>query len=45
MIKTIKGRIFGFGLLSALLVSFFIYPSGNVSAAEINVSTWTNLSC
>ena len=37
MVKTIKGRIFGFALLSALLVSFFIYPSGNVSCTEINV--------
>ena len=43
MAKTIKGRIFGFGLVSALLLSLFIYPSGNVSAAEINSSQKSNI--
>lgn len=43
MVKKIKSRIFGFSLLSALLLSFFIYPSTNVSAAEINSSQKSNI--
>lgn len=38
MKKKINSRILGFSLLAALLLSFFIYPSGNVSAAAINIS-------
>ncbi|WP_107924750.1 hypothetical protein [Lysinibacillus parviboronicapiens] len=44
MTKKINSRIFGFSLLSALLLSFFIYPSGNVSAAQESIIQSSNTS-
>lgn len=38
MIKKINSRIIGFSLVSALLLSLFIYPFGNASAAQVSNS-------
>lgn len=37
-----NSRIFVYSLLSALLLAFFIYPSGNVSAEEFTISQNSN---